>query len=275
MVYESDSEDEIFDEKKVEGIPKEVKIDDPTVVKNVTWDRCIMTEPEEVKVVPTKLSPILQSSGFVAAGYQKVNSSKVPIQTYVPKKLIDCSRHSSEAYSSDGSSNSKKTPYFRTYQEIRGKMKTVPSQPKVVKILKRKYEGKSSSSVEKNIPGQTFVKSSGFKQQDKLNAKSFVCKEKLEIPKVGISKDSFQEKMNYIVRNDLVLGIPKMKFSVPDDCIPCKKGKQRKKSHISKSTNSIVTPLELLHMELFGPISIISIGGKSYCLVVTDDYSRF
>ncbi|KAI3732721.1 hypothetical protein L1987_63928 [Smallanthus sonchifolius] len=82
-------------------------------------------------------------------------------------------------------------------------------------------------------------------------------------------------KMNYIVRNDLVLGIPKMKFSVPDNCIPCKKGKQRKKSHKSKSTNSIVTPLELLHMDLFGPISIRSIGEKSYCLVVTDDYSRF
>ncbi|KAI3742555.1 hypothetical protein L1987_60240 [Smallanthus sonchifolius] len=74
-------------------------------------------------------------------------------------------------------------------------------------------------------------------------------------------------KMNYIVKNDLVLGIPKMKFSVPDDCIPCKKGKQRKKSHKSKSKNSIVTPLELLHMDLFGPISIRSIGGKSYCLV--------
>ncbi|KAI3744767.1 hypothetical protein L1987_57858 [Smallanthus sonchifolius] len=279
MVYESDFEDEMFDEKKVEGIPKEVKIDDPTVVKTVTRDRCIMTEPEEVKVVPTKLSPILQSSGFVAAGYQKVNSSKVPTQTYVPKKPINCSRHSSEAYSSDGSSNSKKTSYFRNYQERRvcfhcneaghilincpyknqGKMKTVPSQPKVVKILKSKDEGKSSSSLKKNMPGRSFVKSPGFKQQNTLHAKSFVCKEKLEIPQVGISKDSVQE----------------MKFSVPDDCIPCKKGKQRRKSHKSKSTNSIVTPLELLHMDLFGPISIRSIGGKSYCLVVTDDYSRF
>ncbi|KAI3814185.1 hypothetical protein L1987_18933 [Smallanthus sonchifolius] len=82
-------------------------------------------------------------------------------------------------------------------------------------------------------------------------------------------------KMNYIVKNDLVLGIPKMKLSVPDDCIPCKKGKQRKKSHKSKSKNSIVTHLELLHMDLFGSISIRSIGGKSYCLVVTYDFSRF
>ncbi|KAI3774008.1 hypothetical protein L1987_48550 [Smallanthus sonchifolius] len=81
--------------------------------------------------------------------------------------------------------------------------------------------------------------------------------------------------MNYLVKNDLVFGVPKMKFSVPDDCIPCKKGKQHKKSHKSKTKNSIVTPLELLHMDLFGPISIRSIGGKSYCLVVTDDFSRF
>ncbi|KAI3732713.1 hypothetical protein L1987_63920 [Smallanthus sonchifolius] len=81
--------------------------------------------------------------------------------------------------------------------------------------------------------------------------------------------------MNYFVKNDLVFGVPKMKFSVLDDCIPCKKGKQHKKSHKSKTKNSIVTHLELLQMDLFGPISIRSIGGKSYCLVVIDDFSRF
>jgi transposase InsO family protein len=34
-------------------------------------------------------------------------------------------------------------------------------------------------------------------------------------------------------------------------------------------------PLELLHMDLFGPIAYISIGGTKYCLVIVDDYSRF
>ncbi|KAI3786631.1 hypothetical protein L1987_40454 [Smallanthus sonchifolius] len=59
----------------VEGIPKEVKLDEPKVVKNVTCDRCILTEPDEVKVDQPKLSKMLQSSGFVAAGHQKKNSS--------------------------------------------------------------------------------------------------------------------------------------------------------------------------------------------------------
>jgi transposase InsO family protein len=34
-------------------------------------------------------------------------------------------------------------------------------------------------------------------------------------------------------------------------------------------------PLELLHMDLFGPIAYISISGSKYCLVIVDDYSRF
>jgi transposase InsO family protein len=34
-------------------------------------------------------------------------------------------------------------------------------------------------------------------------------------------------------------------------------------------------PLELLHMDLFGPIAYISIGRSKYCLVIVDDYSRF
>jgi transposase InsO family protein len=34
-------------------------------------------------------------------------------------------------------------------------------------------------------------------------------------------------------------------------------------------------PLELLHMDLFGSIAYISIGGSKYCLVIMGDYSRF
>jgi hypothetical protein len=37
---------------------------------------------------------------------------------------------------------------------------------------------------------------------------------------------------------------------------------------------SISRPLELLHIDLFGPTTYRSIGGNSYGLVVVDDYSR-
>ncbi|GJY54417.1 putative ribonuclease H-like domain-containing protein [Tanacetum coccineum] len=41
------------------------------------------------------------------------------------------------------------------------------------------------------------------------------------------------------------------------------------------AVSSIFEPLQLLHMDLFGPTSIQSIDHKYYCLVITDDYSRF
>ena len=34
-------------------------------------------------------------------------------------------------------------------------------------------------------------------------------------------------------------------------------------------------PLELLHLDLFGPESYKSIGGKQYGFVIVNDYSRF
>jgi transposase InsO family protein len=34
-------------------------------------------------------------------------------------------------------------------------------------------------------------------------------------------------------------------------------------------------PLELLHMDLFGPIAYISIDRSKYCLVIVDDYPHF
>ncbi|KAI3762651.1 hypothetical protein L1987_53090 [Smallanthus sonchifolius] len=68
-------------------------------------------------------------------------------------------------------------------------------------------------------------------------------------------------KMNHLVQNGLVTGVPKLRFAIADDCMSCKKGKQQRKSHKPKLQNSIDTPLELLHMDLFGPISIRSIEG--------------
>jgi transposase InsO family protein len=54
-----------------------------------------------------------------------------------------------------------------------------------------------------------------------------------------------------------------------------KSGSKWKNTHPYKSQLSTHRPLELLHMNLFGPTSFVSIGGNSYCLVIVDGYSRF
>ncbi|GJU40275.1 putative ribonuclease H-like domain-containing protein [Tanacetum coccineum] len=73
----------------------------------------------------------------------------------------------------------------------------------------------------------------------------------------------------------LVRGLPSKVFVNDHTCVACKKGKQHKASCKAKLDRIIRKPLELLHMDLFGPVSIESINKKRYCLVVTDDFSRF
>ncbi|KAJ9546591.1 hypothetical protein OSB04_019134 [Centaurea solstitialis] len=83
------------------------------------------------------------------------------------------------------------------------------------------------------------------------------------------------KNMNLLVKNNLVRGLPAKEFSSDDHCVACLKGKQHKNSHKSKEINTISSPLQLLHMDLFGPTNVMSIGKKSFCLVIVDDYSRF
>nr|GEV67153.1 hypothetical protein [Tanacetum cinerariifolium] len=53
------------------------------------------------------------------------------------------------------------------------------------------------------------------------------------------------------------------------------KGKQHRASCKTKPVSSIDQPLFRLHMDLFGPTFVKSPNKKSYCLVITNDYSRF
>ncbi|GJR96311.1 putative ribonuclease H-like domain-containing protein [Tanacetum coccineum] len=80
--------------------------------------------------------------------------------------------------------------------------------------------------------------------------------------------------MNKLVRGNLVRGLPSKLFENDHTCVACQKGKQHKASCKTKLVSSISQPLQMLHMDLFGPTSVRSINHKTYCLVVTDDFSR-
>ncbi|GJS08467.1 putative ribonuclease H-like domain-containing protein [Tanacetum coccineum] len=70
-------------------------------------------------------------------------------------------------------------------------------------------------------------------------------------------------------------GLPSKLFENDQTCVACQKGKQHRASCKSKTENLISLPLHLLHMDLFGPTFVKILMKKMYCLVVTDDYSRF
>ncbi|GKD10716.1 putative ribonuclease H-like domain-containing protein [Tanacetum coccineum] len=81
--------------------------------------------------------------------------------------------------------------------------------------------------------------------------------------------------MNKLVKGNLVKGLPSKIFENDHSCVACQKGKQHKASCKTKLVNLINKPLHILHMDIFGPTNIKSLMKKSYCLDVTDDFSRF
>ncbi|GJX20542.1 putative ribonuclease H-like domain-containing protein [Tanacetum coccineum] len=78
--------------------------------------------------------------------------------------------------------------------------------------------------------------------------------------------------MNKLVKGNLVRGLPSKLFKNDHTCVACQKGKQHKASCNTKLVRFISQPLQMLHMDLFGPTSVRSINHKTYFLVVTDDY---
>nr|GEV76799.1 hypothetical protein [Tanacetum cinerariifolium] len=76
-------------------------------------------------------------------------------------------------------------------------------------------------------------------------------------------------------QNDIVVGLPKLKFLKDHLCSFCELGKAKRKSFQSKITPSSKRRLQLLHMDLCGPMRVVSINGKRYVLVIVDDYSRY
>ncbi|GJS25313.1 putative ribonuclease H-like domain-containing protein [Tanacetum coccineum] len=83
------------------------------------------------------------------------------------------------------------------------------------------------------------------------------------------------KNINKLVKDNLVRGLPTKRFENDQTCVACLKGKQHRVSCKSKVLNLITKPLFMLHMDLFGPTFVNSLMHKKYCLVVTDDYSRF
>ncbi|GJS37507.1 putative ribonuclease H-like domain-containing protein [Tanacetum coccineum] len=83
------------------------------------------------------------------------------------------------------------------------------------------------------------------------------------------------KNLNKLLKGNLVRGLPSNIFQNDHTCVACQKGKQHKASYKAKIVSSISQPLQLLHMDLFGPTFVRSINHKTYCLVITDDFSRF
>ena len=72
-----------------------------------------------------------------------------------------------------------------------------------------------------------------------------------------------------------VRGLLKLDKQLSEVFGPCQHGKQLKTTHKVVQHTSTSKVLELLHMDLMGPMQVESIAGKRYIFVCVDDFSRF
>ncbi|GJV27807.1 retrovirus-related pol polyprotein from transposon TNT 1-94 [Tanacetum coccineum] len=83
------------------------------------------------------------------------------------------------------------------------------------------------------------------------------------------------DTINLLSKNNIVTGLPKLKFVKDHLCSSCELGKAKRKSFHTNTTPSSKRRLQFLHMDLCGPMRVENINGKKYVLVIVDDYSRY
>ncbi|GJU01625.1 retrovirus-related pol polyprotein from transposon TNT 1-94 [Tanacetum coccineum] len=81
--------------------------------------------------------------------------------------------------------------------------------------------------------------------------------------------------INLLLKKDVVIGLPKLKYVKDQLCSSCEVSKAKRSSFKTKVVPSSKRRLNLLHMDLCGPMRVASINGKKYILVIVDDYSRY
>jgi hypothetical protein len=134
------------------------------------------------------------------------------------------------------------------------------------------------------------ISDGSFAFKDVLSGKLYLVDfvpEEVELDKCLIAKKNMgwlwhhrlahvgMRNLHKLQRDSHILGLTNIVFEKDRPCGACQAGKQVGAPHHTKNIMTTTRPLEMLHMNLFGPITYISIGGKKYGPVIIDDYSRF
>jgi hypothetical protein len=83
------------------------------------------------------------------------------------------------------------------------------------------------------------------------------------------------KNLHKLLKGEHVLRLTNVYFEKDRPCAACQAGKQVGTTHPSKNVMTTSIPLELLHMDLFGSVAYLSIGGSKYGPVIVVDFSRF
>ncbi|GJZ74383.1 retrovirus-related pol polyprotein from transposon TNT 1-94, partial [Tanacetum coccineum] len=201
---------------------------------------------------------------------QKVNAAKGKFYT-ARQKAVNTARPNSAVVKAvrENQIQVRNMSYLSDFKEFDGGYVTFGEEPKegkllVKELLKLMYDKKNNVLF---TDTGCFVLSPDFKLADKSQV----------LLKVPRKNNMYSVDMKNIVPKECLTCLV-AKATLDESMLWHRRlghGKQHKASCKSKIQNSITQPLFMLHMDLFGPTFVSSLMNKKYCLVVTDDYSRF
>ena len=70
-------------------------------------------------------------------------------------------------------------------------------------------------------------------------------------------------------------GLPRLEFKLNVICEVCQNREVKEASHRRKDMVNISEPLQLFHMDLVGPVNVMSVSRKNNALVMADDHSKY
>jgi hypothetical protein len=83
-----------------------------------------------------------------------------------------------------------------------------------------------------------------------------------------------QEAVRQMVAQGLVVGVELDSSSTPEFCEACAKAKATRQPFPEETKSRALRYAELVHTDLWGPSQTVSLGGCSYYITFTNDYSR-
>nr|GEV28852.1 retrovirus-related Pol polyprotein from transposon TNT 1-94 [Tanacetum cinerariifolium] len=122
--------------------------------------------------------------------------------------------------------------------------------PKVVPISTRKPKSQANKSV--TTPPKKIVASESTIQKSKSYYRI-------------LSHLNF-DYINLLSKKDIVIGLPRLKYAKDQLCSSCEVRKAKRSSFKTKAVTSSKGQLNLLHIDLCGPMRVASINGKKYIL---------
>nr|GEW26413.1 hypothetical protein [Tanacetum cinerariifolium] len=238
---------------------------DHVVIKSKSLNKRHITRSPSSKTSTSPPRVTAVKAPMVSAVQGKQGTWSNPQQALKDKGVIDsgCSRHMTWNMS-----------YLSDFEELNGGYVAFGGNPKGGKITGK---GKIKTMLLR-VPREN--------KMYNVNLKNIVPSRDLTclFAKATINKSNLWNKrlahvnfktINKLVKGNLVRGLPINVFENDHSCVAYKKGKQHRASCKTKPVSTVDQPLFRLYMDLFRPTFVKILNKKSYCLVITNDYSRF